>query len=865
MNNKTFYVIMILITMTSFLFGYEVGLPEQILDRQSVTVNLSSESGDPEIASVRFYLLQDIEEPLFLSLEESLGLWSAIIPGAYIVGEKMHYFVEVQSSDGYVRRLPQRDSYEKIVHPDNTPPSFTLVAPEVSTFILGESQVILVSAEGEESLEVKEFLIDGRPVEDVISFGSFIKGVYTPERNRAGSISITAVDAAGNEGSSEIPFKVTGSRRGPFFTASIDGYANTEFSYELNGEQEGLELPGELLGELSYTVEHEFSAGTSISLGAGPIELSARVDLGDDRDLLEYLEDYDSIIDYPYPSALTSDLYEFLRLYNPYEYNYSSGLWTHGRDFESDNTYLVGLSIFDEALLYRLGDQSISFQEQTVNNMPLRGSYFEMDIPLLTIRAGNGLIDGGLSEVAWPRHFAGVQVGLDLFDYWYLQTNLSLIADYQGSYEDIKGGDPDENAIAILYDLIDPDDSSSYLVDPQQNLVLGLGTGIDTGWLELTGEAGLSLYVSDAGTVSDIEALVGAFGVDESLITPYTGYIDTIQGLFPLFDYFPISLGLAYDALDLSLWGLTYGAELKIPDIGIKGWFHKTDDSYKSLGSSITTGMQQVGGLWEIGLGDWDLDVGYNWDTANIPDILLSEVLPIIEGFVSMPALVSGILDTLTTSTILPEVSHEAAISLSSPSLGYFGRLSLGGSFSWEFTDTDGDTGSSDYQEAYIIGGVVSWRSKTLKVGKFSFGLDAKSDDSYTIHLFTDGVSDTDTEWDFDVSGGMKLGFGAVSLSLGYGRDWGTGVDSDTCHEMNGTLTVKDIWFDSVSISADWDETFDSSDVWSEREVSGKLKLKKSFGALYTGLEITGEFTDAVDAASDESAWDAKIWGGVSF
>lgn len=869
MKTKILLLTIVFIISSALLFGFTLQLPETLLAYQKMQVTLQPESGDPGVASARFYLMQLGGEPVFLELEEAEGLWSGEVPGPYVTGDSIQYFAEIKGADGYVVRIPEQGVLTKEIQTDTTPPELSLVSPIEGILNVREPQVIMLSAEGEEFLEILEFSINGEPVEGVITFGSFVKGVYTPADNNDLHLVATVSDAAGNEGKSEFDFTVEGKVREPFFTSSLDWYAGGEITYEVSGDQSGLEIPGDLFDGIEQSIELDFGAGAAGMVSAGPIRLEATVDLSDSRDLMEYIDpdsSFSSVTDYPYPSALLSDVAEVLRLWNPYAYNYApEGLWERGRDFDSSNQFLVDFSIFDEVLVYRFGDQTVNFQDQTVKDLALRGSYFQLDIPIISLKAGNGLIDTGLSGTAWPRHFAGLQFGIDIFDYWYFQTNISLISDYQGSYLDIKGDAKADNAVANLYDLVDPDDNTKYLVNPEQNLVLGLGTGFKTPWFNLDAEGGLTLHASDAGSVTDIEAMVSAFGVDASSLSSVTDTIETVQGYFPVFDYFPISLGIAYDALDLSLWGITYGADLTIPSINLTGWYHKTDGSYKSLGASITTGMQQVGGEWDLNLGDWGLVVGYNWDIGNIPNILLNELIPLVEAFgVSLPTMASDIIDGLSETSSIPEVTHEAAVSLKSPSLGALGRLNVDGGFAWEFTDT-GDTKTTDYQDAFIFGGGASWKSKTVKLGKFSLGLSAKSDDAFILNRYIDGEENNSTFWEFNAAGAAKVGYDIIGLTLGYERDWGTASDADTVSTVKTALSLKNLWFDSITIGADWDETYTHAGAWDERSIDGKLKLKKSIGAFTTGIELSANYTDNADDADDASSWGAKAWGGIAF
>jgi hypothetical protein len=857
-NIKLIAVILIMTLFTFPLLAYDLQIAEPAQAYHDLAVRLVPEQGDQGLSLARFYIIEEAQkEPLYLELEKTDQAWTGILPAEFVSGAELSYFAEVKTQEGIIHRIPEEGSLSVELIEDTTPPDLRLVLPEQSTMQLGVAQVIILEAPGEQSLAVEQILINDTELEDAQTFAGYIKAVYTPQTNDDVTLALSVADAAGNTVQQQFLFSVTGTPKPPMFAAEGTYYATAELTYSISGDQDGISFPGDLFTDLTHEITLDAAAGAEGRVKAGPLEITGTIDLADERDIREYFDSYPSITDYPYPSALISDVHDVLRLWNPYAFNYTDGYGTHARDFSSGNQFLLDIGLFGDIFHYRFGDQSINFQDQTVKDFAFRGSSLQFDAPILSFSVANGFSDLGESELAWPRAFLGLQFGLDALDYWYLQTNLSLISDYQGPYSQTKTG---ARPIADLFELTDPDDSTSLIVAPEQNLVFGLGTGVNTKWFTLKGEAGLSLYVSDAGDVLDLSTMLSDFGAPD--ISPT---LNSIQSAFPVFDYFTPNDGYLSGAAGGTLWGVTYGADLSIAPLNLSGWFRKTDGSYKSLGASITNGILETGGAWDLSFSGWKLGLGYGWEKNNIPDIISNDLIPLVERFVTMPDLVDDIIGMLPTPNSVPEITHEAAVKLQSPNLGAFGRFGTGASFNWEKTDTDGVLSSPDYQEAFIIGAEAGWKSKTYSFDKLSLGINLETSDSYTIGRYTDGVQDNSTDWDFSAEAAMKIGYDIVSFSTGYSREWGTASDAQTVQEVKAALGFKDLWFDSIGIDGAWEHTAQTvSSAWVETGIQAGFSLSKTIGMLTTGIDFSTGFTTAADSDDEESSWELLVFGSVS-
>lgn len=860
MRYRSTILMSILLFIVTGLYGYSLSFEEPLRVGSPLFASLVPDPGDAPLTAARFYLPdKSFQELRYIEFEQREGSFHLSVGGELLTSEQVEYFMEIQNEDSTIERIPSEGVATVTLLPDTEPPQLSLTYPESGSLVAGMSSVVVFTSPNEQALTLTSLKIQGKQIKDFFVYGPVIQGFYTARSTKDLAVTIEVEDAFGNANEISLTIPVTGQMPKRFFTFDSSWSLDGKIAYQIESEQEGLDLPGTLLDEGSLVSEIDLEAGASLwaEATAGPLSLSLSLDLGDSRPLSDYLNASGGIASLPYLSATVSDFYDFLRLYDPYSFIYSDPFSRYDsvREYEAENYLSVEASVFHDLLRYRFGDQQIDFQSQTVSDLSFRGSSVLLDLPLLSIQAASGFVDPGIVQVSWPRVFAGVQAGIDLFDLWYLQTNVSLISDYQGPYESTKSG---ARPVGELFELTDGPD---YLVDPQENLVLGLGTGINTSLFTLRAEGGMTIHVDDAGSVADISGLATAFGADPATLEPFETYIDLIDSYFPLFDYFPLSLGIAYDALDLDLWGFTYGADLEIPAIGLSAWFHKTDGSYTSLASSLTTGMLETGGLFEFSLGSWQLLSGYTYEKNNIPDILLSDLLPLVNLFVTLPVIVEDITGSLDTSTDIATITHEGSVTLKSPNLGLFGRVTVGGGI--QFEKSDAPVSDPEFDQGLTILAEGSWRSSTWDLGPLSVNLKADSENSYLIPSYIDGVATSVTHFVFNAGGELSLNLAGQGLSGGYERDWSTETGSDTVHTIQASLSLKDILIDRIVCKGSWEQTFDSSGLFKTRSIDAGLSLKKSFGPFATGVELSAGFTDSTDDTEDESEFSAKIYGQI--
>ncbi len=846
------------------LSGYTVSVGEEIPGYANLEVVLELTLEEQEaIESARFYIVQPGEaDPLYAEFAEDEGLWRTVIIPEYLIGDTLNYFVEMKVSDGPISRYPAAGVLQAAILPDVTPPQLTLVSHESYELSRGVEEFIGFGITEESGISSFSVRYNDEPLQMAGIFDNFLSLLVVPsEENRQQEAVVTVVmtDLYDNTLEEEMVFSLRQPPAGPFFSASADYTASLDLEYTVGfGENQNSLVFADMFNDITHEVTGAFELGGETSLKAGPLVLDLELQLSDEREVADYLN--------AYPKVLLSDYQNIMRLWHPWnfanEFTYTTA---DVREYESDNSFTARISLFDPVLTYTFGDQSISFQSQTVDNLGFRGTGVGLDLFVLSLEVGKGLTDLGLYQSAWPQNFFGLKFKLDALDYWWLNTNVSFISSFQGRYDDIVAAGV--SPIETLYDLGG--------VSPEENLVIGLETGIALKWFTLKGGLGITLYEDDASQIINTTQLANdintAFGFD---ISPYLTYVDAIKAYFPVFDYFPISLGLAGAAVNRELWGVTYGGDLTVPDIGLTGWFRKTDKAYKSLGASVASDILDTGGSWEMAFGDFSVGAGYSFTRDNIPDIIFTEILPLID-----PSLAS---DVDPTENDIAALTHSAELSLGTPDWDYFGNLSLGYVFKYKTTNTAQlklqiDDGVDDAaQQAALESSAkndtsmvhtasLAWKSGKIKLGDFSATLGADTEDTYTVYVLEDGAAPAAADaWDFSYGVSTSMKFGIVKLDLGFDQAWGTAAGSATSYAYDGKVSLSELFFDRISVTGSFENEYVSGSLQAY-EITGGFDIDKKFGVFSVGMGLDVGYTDSlVDNTKDALSTVLEISGSIS-
>jgi hypothetical protein len=838
------------------LLGVEVVVPNEIPGYENLELVLIDEDPAHPVEKARLYFLfEQEEEPLYVEFAKIAKQWTAIIPHAYLKGEEFVYFTEIQTKGGPIVRTPGfGEKKARLIH-DVTPPSLLLDSPRDGVLEMGKEQLVVFRVDDESGISEFNLKYNDSSMAKAAVVDNLLTLMVTPEEGeeKQARVIVTMADPYGNTAEQVFEFTMK-PKTTPFFSAKAEVSASLGTEYKMTlGETANTVDLATFFADMEHAVDINFNASASTTLAAGPLALDLSLELADSISAFDLLA--------AYPNTLIADYQNIMNLWHPWnfanEFDYTGEV---PRMFYNSNQMYARVSLFGPVLNYTLGDQRISFQEETVKELEFRGTGLSFDVGFLKLAVGKGLTDPGLYQTAWPQNFFGFKFGLAIPKIFWLQTNLSFISSLQGRYETIVS--QGSSAIGTLYDLGS--------VKPEENLVFGLSFGTDNKLFKLTASGGLTLYVDDASQLIDTTQLASdilALGID---ISSYLGYLNTISAYFPILDYFPLSTGLAAKALNKELWGITYGLSLDITDFGVNAWFRKTDRAYKSLGSAVTSDVMDVGASWETSFGDFGLFIGYDLKKDNIPDILINDLLPLIKP---------GLITPLPPSPdSISQLVHTAGLALDTPIFKWIGSFTFEYTFEWETSNAENlaakltdvnDRAAILYDSSndttLIHTADLRWKSPRYKLGAFSISLGAKTQDSYITSLLEDGVATNTSHFDFSYGVTTSMQLARFKLSLNYDQEWSTKAGSEKEYAYAGKFSISDIFFDSVTLDGGFTQVYIDT-VYQAYKIKAGLSFSKNIGPLATGITLKGEYFDSlVDNTDDALTGQIIVEGKLSF
>lgn len=822
--------------------GFELSLTGEVPNYRDLEITLKPAAGE-SIVQARFYFMYDNgTQVLFADFVESNGVWKTTVPFKYLKGEELEYYVQTKSAKGVISRVPETGKSRARLIQDVTPPTLYLEKPTEFYLEKGKEQEVRFRITDDSIISDFEARYDGKLVtESLIYLDKLYMVISPPEDNaKEATLNITVIDYFGNRTVKDFKFLLA-REKGPFFSTRNDWTAKAKVNYNLKfGESANSIDAATVLADMTHepTLEYELSGRTLPN--AGSVSLDLGLTLADSVSLLE--------IGQAYPNSWIADFRNFATLLHPWnfarEFDWSG---QEARRYCNDNRAWAKLSILDPLLAYTFGDQDISYQTKTVKDFEFRGHSASFRIPGLTITAAKGLSDPGLYETAWPQNFAAVEAGIAIFELFWLKTNVSMISSLQGRYDDlIQTGATSQ--IGALYGL------SS--IKPDENLVVGLTTGTRNKFFNLEAGAGLTLYNDDASEFLDITDLASqiktAFDFD---LTPYLGTVNDINAIFPIFDYFPITKGIAAKALSRDLWGISYGADLKIPRLGLEGWFHKTDATYKSLAASVDTDQMKAGGSWSSNVRDFDVGLGYEWKKDNIPDILFNDILPLV--FPDFAITASPTVDDISNVTQVAEAS------IQTPSAGQLGSLKVSCKFEYATTNAEelARTASSANATALrastlkdtltVFTGGLAWRSGRIRKGDSVLNFGAKTEDAYTMYSEVDGAASSLAFWEFSYGLDFGIQFDRFKWTHAFEHEWTTEAAPTMDLAYVQKLIISKGFLDRVTWGLKGDCGFLSS-APQQWDAGVSVAIEKAFGTLLVAMSAEALYLDSLVDNTDD-------------
>jgi hypothetical protein len=841
MKFKVINVVIILILALSSLFALEVNVPNEVPAYENLEVILTPKASEGTIREARFFFYQKgRRDPLYSEFVQERDSWVARIPYTYLIEEELSYFTVMQNTDGTYFRDPQIGTRKARLIQDTTPPRLSLLSPSAFSLVPQKEQLVVFAVEDESALTSFSITMDGQPITRSGVFGQYLSFLINPGTVQEAVITIEMSDRYENASTETFTFAVT-SEKAPFFIADASYRAGIELEYILGmGKSNSTADIKTVLTDLDHQNRLSFELGGNALLKVGPVAVEALALLKDSLPIMEITE--------AYPNTLLADIQNFLNLYNPIDFT-SEFDWTGeiAREYENENQFLLKISIFGPALTYQFGDQQISFQKETVRDMWIRGTAVAIDLPFFEFKVSKGLTDFGLYQVAWPQNFLGFKLGVKAKTAWYLQTNLSFISSLQGSYEELKGGATSN--IADLYELGS--------IPPEQNMVLGLSTGLNNKHFVMDASFSFSMYNGDASTVMDVNQLAndleGQGGPD---LSTYLGYLDKVQNILPILNYFLPTNGLISGIINRNLWGISYGVDIKVPNLGLDAWVRKTDATYKSLGSSVATDEFTFGTAIEKSLGDFVFSGGYSYNQNNIADILFNDIVGLIK-----PSLAPA---SDPTADDISKISHTIQGGVDTPQHPLLGLVSVDYTFLLETSNavtladkqTDAakktailDSSSNDV--SLIHTGELRYRSGRYKFGNVTTNFGAKTKDSYVTRVKIDGADANTSFFEFSYALSSSINVSRYAISLGFDHAWSTEDGSVTAFGYDAKLSIKNTFFDTISITVGLDQAFKTSlDAW---KIAGSFSLEKRIGMISTSASLDVSYYDSLLDNNDDA------------
>ncbi|HOT32510.1 MAG TPA: hypothetical protein PLP09_10120 [Petrotogaceae bacterium] len=749
---KKLLLSIIFICTISLLFAldFKTEFSKEIFAGQDFNISIYEES---LTFTDGFIYFRKAGDPQFKSIDMSIFRKNAtgFIPYSILQSSTYEFYIQLQDTNSTMYRLPQKlgQLYSFEVKNDTVPPLIKLLSPLKGQVFYNDQSIDFVMFIQEDQSFIDsdsiEFLVNGAKITGYNYENGFL--TYKIDQPQLGTykVSLKVMDIYSNKAElKEFELKVE-NRPAPIFDmlATLNYSLSVGSKYEAKKSGHGITFE-ELLPENpnSDVTITPFSFEQKINIQAilkmWIFKLGLKVEMNQtNADIQKLFADFTNQAIY--------DFYDFNRILNPLNFENFNTSSSAIRKIGQSNFY----SLYADfgILKYAFGDTKLNFSSNTVTNLNARGHYAKIDLYLASLEAMIGNIDPGVYSASYPRFMAGVNAGINVFDFFKLNADLSVLSDYQGK-------EGNRNTVALF--------NIPTGTTPKENILAGVQTSLDfLDFLKLKAYVNGDLYVQDASNVLEVEDFAQQIGklMGEAVKKQVLDYSNLAKKYFPqLFNYFPLSGGLVASVADKNLWGLIYGAEAEIPSLGLSGYYIKADKNYKSLGSSALSNALKYGGKFKSKLGFLDLKAEYEHKEDNIKDILTYEILPLLK-ISKVPTLTGGISN----------INDKAKIQLGLP-LGNFGNIGIAYTFEMK-------TNSDKTKNELSNSGEAEWAGIGFKNDIFSLTINAKGGAGYVQNLIN---STNFIEYLYGGNAGIELfGFG---LNGEY-QDTFTGFNKDQIKE----------------------------------------------------------------------------------
>lgn len=847
---KRFLITLLCITFALPLFSYSLSVPPFPTSHAQIEAVLTSDVGDEPIQEARLYFKLPTTDVLaYVEMQKEKEDWKATIPAQFIVPGTFSYFVEIKDTKDALHRIPDTDWETMRIDEAEKIPELELVFPKNGTLSQNTEQILIVRLPYEVGITSLEATLQGNPVTIISSQNVWITLRAKPSGVGSQPLELIIIDQMGYEWKQILDLMVEPKEVEPWFVVESEHYADASISYEGEFAWDSLDIKDM---DYSYSLPLELTVGGSARVKLGPLTVMGTVGLHHKDSVLGLV---DSL-----PNVLLADYHDMIALYNPINFqNEFTFTADRVREYDSGNVINLKVDLFDGMLSYEFGDQEITMQEHTIKNLGFRGTSITLNLSPFKFTMSKGLSDKGLFEQAWPQQFFGLQGGLWFKGGFRLQGNLSFISDFQGRFDDIKG--VDTPPIKTLYKLND--------VAPQQNMVLGLSSGFAGENLEVSGDLGFSMYVSDSSGVVDIQQMVNDladdFNVSTASLDRYFELLNTVHGVFPVLDYFPINMGLIGTAIDRELWGMMYRLEVAYKPWNIKLWFYKADKMYRSLGASAPNDVLDIGTAWKHTIIGGDFAFDFAFKRNSIPDILAHDFLSLV-----LDQSTINLITLENPFTADAKFSQTAKLGYTTPKFGLFGTYGFIYTALYEYTNDPKNlfalTSDDNSKLKHTFEG--SWNGGPYSIGSMKASFDLKGTANFNQPFIVSSVAKNadDWYWDFVVGTAPKFDFGSLKVKLGFKQSWSLVVGTDTKRQYELGFQLPKGFIDTWNITTKVNET-SIGNTLQKLVFEVGTDLAKQIDFLQLKLEFTTGFSyDAVQNAFafDKAKAKTTIRGSVS-
>ncbi|GAB6189000.1 hypothetical protein JCM30566_07390 [Marinitoga arctica] len=828
---KKHLLIILVLTLSFFAFSQEVVFQKQVYEGQNIKISVNFNPEQTFSEAKLFFKVYDERKFNILKLRIFQSSAEAVIPAALLTTTKYDFYIQLVDDKGFVQRFPEGfgNYYQFEVLPDTLSPKIKFISPlNGQNFFDNELiPIAILLDENETGIDPNSiiFKINDKTIENFNIEGNLLTYRLTNAPFGEYNIFIQVSDKKGNI-SKPAEINVVMKEKGPpliEFTFNKSYELSSEFKFESKISTTNELVEKNIIDSLDMNFSQNIELGTNMRLWL--FNFGIRVSLSQDStDISQLFNDFTNQLNY--------DMKDALRLLNPSKIDDFS-LYDTPRNIDVTNNLNIYMDL--AFLKYQFFDNLINFNSLTVNNYNVRGHDAKLDLYLANAEIAIGNSNVGIFESSYPRYFAGIKLGANLFELLKASVDISVISDYQGTQNN--------RYIKSLFNLPET-------ITPKQNILIGANTSLNLWLAKVDMNLGVDIYIDDSSniiSVTDMASQVADIAGNSSIKDTVENYVSQIEDVFPkTFDYFPISNGILSAVTDKYLLGSAFSLNSEIPILGLNLYYLKADKNYKSLGVSAPSNVMKYGAKFKKKLWILDLKGEYELKKDNTTLLGLDEILGIALGSLDTSTLIKNInpINDILGKEILPEnpskddirnITEKYKVN-ASVKLGVLGTL--GGEYSIEhqtnnvellITNGATDLSDNDKKDKLITNYSASLKNLGFKADDFSLKISFEGG----LKTINDKISESDT---------ILLTYGAKTnmtlYKIGLNGSYKQKQEEDTITtEMGGGIKTKLVQVSYTNIKkTDKDNT--TSVLSDTNKFDIKLNLQITFATLQIGTQL---------------------------